>query len=155
LSDRDFEQPSNEDAQGNVISMRRMDIDGEDDIRQTPNKEETKAAAEEEEEQEQASPSTERQNRRSKKHIEETEKMKKPFAVFTADTKKQLNEQAERHASEIAAMKKNKHGNTRPFNNQNYANTTSKRSQSICTFHCNDQILLTSSLMDSPKTGPS
>jgi hypothetical protein len=36
-SDEDFEQPSNEEAQGNVLSMRRMDIDGEDDIKQTPN----------------------------------------------------------------------------------------------------------------------
>jgi hypothetical protein len=102
LSNKGFEQPLDEDAQGKIASMRRMDIDREDDIKQTPNKEDAKPAAEE---QEQASPSPEIKDRRSRKQDDETKKMKKLFAVFTANTQKQLNKQAERHAIEIDAMK--------------------------------------------------
>jgi hypothetical protein len=79
-----------------------MDIDGEDDIKQTPNKEDTKQAGEAEE---QTPTSPERQERRLRKHDDETEKMKKLFAIFAANTQKQINEQAERHAIEISAMK--------------------------------------------------
>jgi hypothetical protein len=41
-SDDGFEQPSDEDAQGNVISIHKMDIDAEDDITQMPNKADAK-----------------------------------------------------------------------------------------------------------------
>jgi hypothetical protein len=34
-SDEGFEKPSDEDAQGNVCKMRQMEIDGEDDTKQT------------------------------------------------------------------------------------------------------------------------
>jgi hypothetical protein len=70
-----------------------------------PNKEDAKSKVESEE---QAPTSPERQERHLIKCNGETENMKKLFAVFTANTQKQLNEQAERHAIEIAAMKKYK-----------------------------------------------
>jgi hypothetical protein len=60
LSDDGFEQPSDEVAQGNVLSIPRMDIDGEDDIKQMPNKEDAKPAADKEE---QTSPSPKSQDR--------------------------------------------------------------------------------------------
>jgi hypothetical protein len=101
-NNEDFEQPWDEDAQGKVLSMRRMDIDEEDDINKMLNKKDYKQEAEEEE---QTPPSPERQERRSRKHDDETEKMKNLFAVFTANTQKQLNEQAEIHAIEITTMK--------------------------------------------------
>jgi hypothetical protein len=41
----DFEQPSDEDAQGNVLMMRQMNIDGVDDTTQTPDKQDAKPAA--------------------------------------------------------------------------------------------------------------
>jgi hypothetical protein len=47
--DEDFEQPLDEDAQGNVIMMHQMNIDGMDNISQTPNKQDTKPSAEVEE----------------------------------------------------------------------------------------------------------
>jgi hypothetical protein len=40
-SEEDFEQPSDEDAQGNVLSMHKMNIDGVDNTNQTPNKQDT------------------------------------------------------------------------------------------------------------------
>jgi hypothetical protein len=72
-----------------------MDINGKDDMKQMPKKEDAKAAADEEE---QASPSPKIQDRRSSKHDNEAEKMKKFFTVLTVNTQKQ-------HALEIAAMK--------------------------------------------------
>jgi hypothetical protein len=63
-SDEDFEQPSDEDAQGNALSMRIMDIDREDDTTHIPNKGDAKPSAEEEE---QTRPSPERQDRRLRK----------------------------------------------------------------------------------------
>jgi hypothetical protein len=56
-SDEDFEQPSDEDTQGNVLTMHQMNIDGMDSTNQTPNKQDTKPTAEEQEqEQEQETP---------------------------------------------------------------------------------------------------
>jgi hypothetical protein len=102
FSDDGFKQPLDKDIQGNVLSIHTMDINGEDDITQTPNKEDTTPAADKEEH---TSPSPESQDRRSSKHDDETEKIKKLFAMFTPSTQKQLTEQAERHAIKIAAMK--------------------------------------------------
>jgi hypothetical protein len=59
-SEEDFEQPSDENAQGNVLTMHQLNIDGVDDTKQMPNKQDAKTAAEEEE---QASPSPSRQDR--------------------------------------------------------------------------------------------
>jgi hypothetical protein len=85
-NDEDFEQPSDEDSQGNVLSIRIMDIDGEDDIKQTPNKKDAKSAVKLEE---QTPTSPERQERHLRKHDDETEKMKKLFTTFAANTQKE------------------------------------------------------------------
>jgi hypothetical protein len=133
-SNEEFTQPLDGDTQGNVLTMSHLITNGMDNVNQTPNKQDTKRAAEEEEQE--TPPSPERQDRR------ETEKMKKLFAVFTANTQKQLIEQAEKHAMKIAAMKQtNKHGNTKPSNNENHASAASKRPQSVSTFHHNDQTI--------------
>jgi hypothetical protein len=83
-SEEDFEQPLDENAQGNVLTMRQMNIDGVDNTNQNPNKQDTKPASKEEEQE--ISPSTKIQDRRLIKHDDETEKMKKIFVVFTANT---------------------------------------------------------------------
>jgi hypothetical protein len=58
------------------------------------------------EEEEQPSPLTEIKDKWTSKHEATNEKMKKLFTVFTENTQKQLTEQAEKHAIEIAAMKR-------------------------------------------------
>jgi hypothetical protein len=132
-SDEDFEQPSDKDSQGNALSIRRMDIDGEDDINQTPNKEDTQSAVESET---QTLPLSEKQERHLIKHDDDTNKIKKLFAIFAAKIQKQLNEQAEIHTIEIAAMKQTsmetqnllttKTMTTKPVNDHRaYANFTS------------------------------
>jgi hypothetical protein len=83
-SEEDFEQPSDEDAQRNVLTMRQMNIDGVDNTNQNPNKHDTKPASKEEEQE--TSTSTKRQNRRLRKYDDENEKMKNFFVVFTANT---------------------------------------------------------------------
>jgi hypothetical protein len=55
-SDDGSEQPSDEDAHGNILFIPKMDIDGEEDINQTPNK---AGANPPPEEKEQTSPSPE------------------------------------------------------------------------------------------------
>jgi hypothetical protein len=79
-----------------------MDIDGEDDIKQTLNKADAKPVTDKEEK---LSPSPEIKDKQLSKHDDETDNMKKIFNLFTANTQKQLTEQAEKHAIEIAAMK--------------------------------------------------
>jgi hypothetical protein len=102
-SDEDFEKPSDEDSQGNVLTMHHMDIGEVDNTNQTPSKQDTNPTSEEQEQE--TPPSPKRQDRRLRKQDDETEKIKKLLAVFTANTQKQLNEQAEKHPMEIAAMK--------------------------------------------------
>jgi hypothetical protein len=137
-SDEGFEQPSDEDAQGNVLTMRQMDIDREDGTTQTPNKQDAKPEAEEEE---QVLPSTERQDRRSRKHDYETEKMKKILAVFTTNTQKTTKGTGRETCNRNRCNEANRHGNTKPRNNQNYASTAIERSQSVRTFHRDDQTM--------------
>jgi hypothetical protein len=134
-----FDQPSDGDVQGIVSMMHQMSVGGVDNTNQAPSKKDAKSAAKEEEQA--TPPSCEIQDRQLRKHDDETKKMKKIIAVFTSNTQKQLNEQAEKHAIEIATMKTNEHGNTKPFSNQNHVNTASERSQSIRTFHRDDQII--------------
>jgi hypothetical protein len=102
-SNNGFEQPSDENAQGDVLSIPRMDIDEEDNIKHTPNKADAKPSADKED---QASPSPEIKDKPLIKHDDETGNMKKLFAVFTSNTQKRLTEKAEKHAIEIAAMKR-------------------------------------------------
>jgi hypothetical protein len=77
-----FEQPLDKDAQGNVLSIPRIDIDGEDDVRQTPDKADAKPEVGEKE-QPSPSPSPKSKDKWLSKHDDDTEKMKKLFAVFT------------------------------------------------------------------------
>jgi hypothetical protein len=48
-SDKDLEQPLDEDAQGNVLVMRQIKINGVDNNNQMTNKQDVKPATEEEE----------------------------------------------------------------------------------------------------------
>jgi hypothetical protein len=73
-TNEDFEHPSDEDHHGNVLLIRNMDIDREDDIKKTRNKEDANSAVEAEE---QTPPSPERQERRLIKHGNDIKKMKK------------------------------------------------------------------------------
>jgi hypothetical protein len=79
-----------------------MDIDAEEDTKQTPNKIHTKPPNEDEE-----SPAAMSESKEKRKVHDAMmdEKMKKPFATFTENTQKQLTEQAEKHAIQIAEMK--------------------------------------------------
>jgi hypothetical protein len=74
-----------------------------DNSNYTPYKQDVKPEAEQEEQETPTLP--ERNRRRLRKQDDETEKIKKLFASFTANTHKKLREQAEKHAIKIAAMK--------------------------------------------------
>jgi hypothetical protein len=74
------------------------------DSQRTLNKQDVKPAAEAEDQETPPSPKPNR--RRPRKQDHETETMKKPLASFTGNTQKQLSEQEEKHAMEIAAMKR-------------------------------------------------
>jgi hypothetical protein len=68
------------------------------------NKQDEKPAAEPEDQE--TLPSPEPNRRRLRKQERETEEMKKLFKTFTENTRKKLREQEEKHAMEIAAMKR-------------------------------------------------
>jgi hypothetical protein len=72
------------------------------DYHRTPNKEDAKPAAQLENED--SSPSPEPDQRRLYKQEHEADKMKKLFSTLAENTQKQLREQGEKHAMEIAAM---------------------------------------------------
>jgi hypothetical protein len=102
-SDNDFIQPSDEDAQGNVLTEEELASIRMSDSQQTPNKEDGKPAAQPENED--SSPSSEPIGRRLDKQEHEANNMKNLFANLPKNTQKQLREQGEKHAMEIAAMK--------------------------------------------------
>jgi hypothetical protein len=87
-SDDDFQQPSNEDAQGNVLTEEERALTTMNDSLRTPNKEDTKPAANPENQE--SPPSPEPNQKRLRKQDQETEQMKKLFAIFTKNTQKQL-----------------------------------------------------------------
>jgi hypothetical protein len=74
------------------------------DSHRSPNKEDTKPAANPENQE--SPPSPEPNRKRLRKQKNKTEQMKKRLATFTENTQKQLREQGEKHAMEIAAMKR-------------------------------------------------
>jgi hypothetical protein len=51
LSDDEFKQTSDEDAQGNVLTMSQLIINGKDNSNHTPDKQDAKPAAKEEEQE--------------------------------------------------------------------------------------------------------
>jgi hypothetical protein len=103
-SDEGFQQPSDEDAQGNVLTEEELALTKMNDSHRTPNKQDAKSAAEPE--YQETLPSPEPNLRRLRKQEHENEQMKKLFETFTENTQKQLREQGEKHAMEITAMKR-------------------------------------------------
>jgi hypothetical protein len=102
-SDGDFMQPSDEDAQGNVLTEEELASITMSDSHQTPDKEDSKPAAQLETEDSYSLPEP---NRRLNRQEHEADNMKKLFATLAENTQKQLREQGEKHAMEIAAMKR-------------------------------------------------
>jgi hypothetical protein len=87
-SDDDFQKPSDEDAQVNVLTEEERALITMNDSHRTLNKEGTKPAAKPEDQE--SPPSPEPNQNRLRKQEHETEKMKKLFATFTENTQKQL-----------------------------------------------------------------
>jgi hypothetical protein len=131
-----FQQPSDEDEQGNVLTTDELAPTKINESHRTPKKQNAKPAAEPEDQE--TRPSPEPNWRRLQKQDHETETMKKLFARFTENTQKQLREQEEKHAMEIAAMKWTKHGHTKPSNQKKSTNQNNEWSQNISTFHRDD-----------------
>jgi hypothetical protein len=102
LSGDDFLQPSDEDTQGNVLVVEEQTLIMMNHSHRTPNIEDTKPAAKPENEDSPTSPEPNR--RRLRKQDIESDHLK-TFATLAENTQKQLREQGERHAMEIAAMK--------------------------------------------------
>jgi hypothetical protein len=103
-SDDDFQKPSDEEAQGNVLTAEEQTLIMMNDSHRTPNKEDTKPAATPENQE--SPPSPEPNRRIPLKQEHKTDHMKKLFATFIENTQKQLREQEEKQAMEIAAMKR-------------------------------------------------
>jgi hypothetical protein len=103
-SDDEFMQPSGEDAQGIVLTEEELTSKRMNDVHRTPSKEDSKPAAQPENEDSSTSPEQHRE--RLKKRDHESENIKKLFANLAKNTQKQLKEQGEKHAMEIAAMKR-------------------------------------------------
>jgi hypothetical protein len=97
-------QPSDEYPQGNVLTEEEQAIIKMNDSHRTPRKEDTQPAAQLENED--SSPSPEPYLRRLSKQEHEADNMKKIFATLAENTQKQLREQGEKHAMEIAATKR-------------------------------------------------
>jgi hypothetical protein len=103
-TDDEFVQPSDEDAQGNVLTDEELARKRMTDVQRTPSKEDSKPAAQPENED--IPPSPEQHRERLSKRYHEPEHMKKLFANLAKNIQKQLKEQGEKDAMEIAAMKR-------------------------------------------------
>jgi hypothetical protein len=100
----EFVQPYDEDAQGNFLADEELARKRMTDVHRTPSKEDIKPSAQPENED--SSPSPEQHRERPSKRYHESENMKKLFVNLAENTQKQLKEQGEKHAMEIAAMKR-------------------------------------------------
>jgi hypothetical protein len=99
----EFMQPSDEDAQGNVLPDEEIEIKRVDAAQKTPNKEDSKPAAQSEAEE---SPlSVEQPRNRLRKQHHESETMKQLFTNLARDNQKQFKEHEEKHTMEIVALK--------------------------------------------------
>jgi hypothetical protein len=103
-SDEEFIQPSDEDAQGKVLTEEELTSIRMSDTHRTPSKEDSKPAAQPEIED--SSPSPEQHRERLDTRDHESENIKKLFSSLANSTQKQLKEQGEKHAMEITAMKR-------------------------------------------------
>jgi hypothetical protein len=95
-SDDDFIQPSDEDAQGNIITEKEPASIRMSDTQRTPTKEYGKPAAQPENEDSSLSPEPNRRRLDDQEH--EADNMKKLFDNLAKNTQKQLKEQGEKHA---------------------------------------------------------
>jgi hypothetical protein len=95
-TDDEFVQPSDEDAQGNVLTDEELTRKRMADVQQTPSKPED----------EDSPPPPEQPRERLRKRYHESEQMKQLFTYLAKDTQKQFKEQGEKHAMEISAMKR-------------------------------------------------
>jgi hypothetical protein len=107
------------------------------DVHRTPSKEDRKPAARPENED--SSPSPEQHRERLSKRDHESENIKKLFANLAETTTKQLKEQGEKHAMEIAAMKRANLDTKKTFNHKDHPGTNNERPQINCSLQCNDQ----------------
>jgi hypothetical protein len=96
-------QPSDEDAQGNVLPDKELTRKRMADVQLTPSKEDSKPATQPEDEDSPLSPEQPRERLRKQYH--ESEQMKQLFADLVKDNQKQFKEQGEKHTMEIAALK--------------------------------------------------
>jgi hypothetical protein len=97
-------QPSDEDAQGNVLPDNEIERKRAAAAQKTPKKEDSKPAAQPEAEE---SPlSVEQPRNRLRKRHHESKEMKQLLADLTRDNHKQFKEQEEKHTMEIAALKR-------------------------------------------------
>jgi predicted flap endonuclease-1-like 5' DNA nuclease len=103
-SDEEFIQPSDKYAQGYVLAEEELTSIRMSDTHRTPSKEDSKLAAQPDNED--SSPSPEPTRKRLDKRQRESDNIKKLFSNLAKSTQKQLKEQGEKHAMEIAAMKR-------------------------------------------------
>jgi hypothetical protein len=90
-TDDEFVQPSDEDAQGNILADEELARKKMSDVHQTPSKKDSKPAPQPENED--SSPSPEQHRERLNKRDRESENIKKLFANLAENTPKQLKEQ--------------------------------------------------------------
>jgi hypothetical protein len=97
-------QPSDEDAQGNVLPDEEIERKRVAAAQKTPHKEDIKPATQSEAEE--APLSAEQPRNRLRKRYHESETMKQLFANLGRDNQKQFKEQEEKYTMEIAALKR-------------------------------------------------
>jgi hypothetical protein len=103
-TDDEFLQPSDEDAQSNVLTDEELARKRMSDVHRTPSKEDSKPAAQPEDED--SPPPPEQHRERLDRRDHESKNIKKLFANLAENTQKQLKEQGDKHPMEIAAMKR-------------------------------------------------
>jgi hypothetical protein len=95
-SDEECIQPSDEDAQGNVLTEEELTSIRMSDAHRTPSKEDSKPAAQPENED--SSPLPDPNRKRLDKLEHKSDDIKKLFSNLAKSTQKQLKEQGEKHA---------------------------------------------------------
>jgi hypothetical protein len=103
-TDDKFMQPSDEDAQGNVLPDEELTRKRMADVQQAPSKECSNPAAQPE--YEDSTLSAEQPRERLRKRYHESEQMKKLFSDLVRDNQNQFKEQGEKHTMEVAALKR-------------------------------------------------
>jgi hypothetical protein len=136
-TDDEFVQPSDEDAQGSVLTDEELARKRMSDVHRTPSKEDINPAAQPENEDRSPYPEQHRESLNKRDH--ESENIKKLFANLAENTQKQLKEQGEKHAMEIVATKKSKSGHAESFNHKDHPGTINGRPQINCSLQFNDQ----------------